>query len=44
MDFLNFDDLANNPSARVLVCLCLDASASMQGDPINELNRGVELF
>lgn len=38
------DDLINNPTARVPICLCLDVSASMMGNPINELNRGVKLF
>lgn len=37
-------DLANNPVPRVPVCLCLDTSGSMEGDPINELNQGVKLF
>lgn len=38
------EDLVNNPTARVPVCLCLDISCSMDGDPIEELNKGVELF
>ena len=38
------EDLVNNPTARVPVCLCLDVSGSMDGDPINELNKGVQLF
>jgi uncharacterized protein YegL len=38
------DELVNNPTARVPVCLCLDTSDSMRGDPIDELNRGVETF
>ena len=38
------DELVNNPTARVPVCLCLDTSGSMAGDPITELNSGVELF
>lgn len=33
-----------NTSARVAVCLCLDASGSMTGHPINELNAGVRMF
>ncbi|MDY4573985.1 MAG: VWA domain-containing protein [Intestinibacter sp.] len=41
---LRVEDLVNNPTARVAVCLCLDVSGSMYGDPINELNRGVKLF
>lgn len=38
---VNEDDLVENPTARVPVCLCLDTSGSMDGDPINELNSGV---
>jgi uncharacterized protein YegL len=37
-------DLVTNPTARIPVCLCLDVSGSMQGAPIAELARGVELF
>lgn len=38
------EDLVDNPTARVPVCLCLDVSYSMEGLPINELNKGVSLF
>ena len=38
------NDLFDNPTTRVPVCLCLDVSGSMIGDPIQELNRGVQLF
>ena len=38
------DDLVENPTARVPICLVLDTSGSMSGDPINELNKGVTLF
>lgn len=41
---LRREDLVNNPTARVPVCLCLDTSGSMWGDPISELNEGVKLF
>lgn len=41
---LRLEDLVNNPTARVPVCLCLDLSGSMGGDPIQELNRGVKEF
>ena len=41
---LRMEDLVNNPTARVPVCLCLDVSGSMDGNPINELNEGVKLF
>ncbi len=36
--------LANNPTKRVPVCLCLDISVSMDGEPIEQLNKGIELF
>jgi uncharacterized protein YegL len=38
------DELVNNPTARVPVCLCLDTSGSMEGAPIAELNEGVGMF
>lgn len=41
---LRMEDLVNNPTARVPVCLCLDVSGSMNGSPISELNQGVQLF
>lgn len=41
---LRMEDLVNNPTARVPVCLCLDVSSSMGGTPINELNQGVRLL
>ena len=41
---LRLEDLVNNPTARVPVCLCLDTSGSMDGAPIRELNEGVKLF
>lgn len=41
---LNLEDLENNPSTRVPVCLVLDTSGSMNGDPINELSEGMRLF
>ena len=41
---LRREDLINNPTARVPVCLCLDVSGSMNGAPIKELNDGVRLF
>lgn len=41
---LHDSDLVFNPTPRVPVCLCLDVSGSMQGTPIDELARGVELF
>lgn len=41
---LRIEDLENNPTARVPVCLCLDISGSMEGDAIRELNEGVMMF
>ncbi|NLP17959.1 MAG: VWA domain-containing protein [Firmicutes bacterium] len=41
---VRLEDLVNNPTPRVPVCLCLDTSGSMQGKPIDELNEGVKMF
>lgn len=41
---LRQEDLVENPTARVPICLVLDVSGSMGGAPINELNEGVKLF
>jgi len=53
---LKLEDLVDNPTARVPVCLCLDTSGSMGSEnsgglfgddgkaPIDELNDGVQLF
>ncbi len=41
---LNQKDLIDNPTPRVPVCLVLDCSGSMTGDPIQELRDGVERF
>ena len=41
---LRQEDLVNNPTARVPVCLCLDVSGSMDGLPIRELNEGIRHF
>ena len=41
---LSHEDLAENPTPRVPVCLCLDTSSSMSGEPIAELNQGVASF
>mgnify|MGYP005626039723 CR=1 FL=1 len=44
-DLILYDkDLAENPTARIPICLVLDTSASMDGAPIEELNKGVKLF
>jgi len=37
-------DLLENPASRIPVALCLDASGSMNGQPMQELNEGVRLF
>lgn len=41
---LRQEDLVENPTARVPICLVLDVSGSMDGASINELNKGVQLF
>ena len=38
------EDLVNNPTTRLPVCLCLDVSSSMSGQPIDELKKGVDFF
>ena len=44
-NFLRNEDLENNPSARIAVCLCLDTSGSMDCDgKIQALNAGVSDF
>lgn len=40
----NDGDLISNPTTRVPVCLCLDTSGSMDGEPIQELNKGMRQF
>ncbi|MBU0514576.1 MAG: VWA domain-containing protein [Proteobacteria bacterium] len=37
-------DLVENPTPRVPICLVLDTSRSMTGEPIKELNEGVRQF
>lgn len=37
-------NLADNPEARIPVCLLLDISSSMQGEPIRKLNEAIHLF
>ena len=41
---IRLEDLVTNPTPRVPICLCLDTSGSMEGEPIEELNEGVRLF
>lgn len=38
------EDLISNPTPRLPIVLCLDTSFSMHGDPIDELQEGVESF
>lgn len=38
------DDFANNPESRCPCMLLLDTSRSMSGQPIRELNEGIEIF
>lgn len=40
----SYDDLIDNPTSRCPCMLVLDVSASMRGEPINELNQGVNQF
>lgn len=41
---IKINELTENPSTRVPVCLCLDVSGSMGGKPIQELNQGIVQF
>ena len=41
---LRQEELVDNPTARVPICLVLDVSGSMSGSPIEELQQGVTLF
>jgi uncharacterized protein YegL len=41
---IRVEDLVENPTTRVPVCLCLDVSGSMSGRPIDELNEGIKMF
>ncbi|WDU61415.1 VWA domain-containing protein [Pseudomonas poae] len=41
---LRQEDLLENPTARVPICLVLDTSGSMDGSPIAELQSGVQMF
>src|SRR4029434_6095665 len=38
------DEFAENPEPRCPCVLLLDTSGSMQGEPIEELNRGIQGF
>lgn len=41
---VRIEELSVNPHPRVAVALCLDVSGSMGGEPLAELNRGVQEF
>lgn len=41
---LRQEELVENPTARIPICLVLDVSGSMEGEPINELQSGIDLF
>jgi len=41
---ISFSDLTENPTARVPICLVLDTSGSMDGEPISELNEAIAMF
>jgi len=41
---LSQEDLVDNPTARVPISLVLDVSGSMSGEPIRELQAGVQMF
>lgn len=43
-DLIQESDLVSNPMARIPVCLCLDTSGSMDGDPIRSLEAAVHQF
>lgn len=42
--FTAANDLVTNPSPRIPICLCLDTSFSMDGEPIKALNNAIEQF
>ncbi|MFJ3466180.1 VWA domain-containing protein [Pseudomonas sp. NPDC090201] len=41
---LSQEDLVDNPTARIPICLVLDVSGSMDGEPLRELQAGVQMF
>ncbi len=40
----NASDFSNSTRRRLPICFCLDTSGSMQGDPIRQLNMGLQNF
>ena len=42
---LHDQELSNNKSKRILICLCVDCSASMLRDgAMQQVNSGIEMF
>jgi uncharacterized protein YegL len=41
---LRQEELIDNPTPRVPICLALDVSGSMSGEPLQEMAKGVEMF
>lgn len=44
MSEINASDFGNSTKRRLPICFCLDTSGSMQGDPIKQLNMGLQNF
>ena len=44
MTEINASDFSNSTKRRLPICFCLDTSGSMQGDPIKQLNMGLQNF
>ncbi|MCR5617245.1 MAG: VWA domain-containing protein [Clostridiales bacterium] len=44
MTDFNASDFGNSTKRRLPICFCLDTSGSMQGDPIKQLNMGLQNF
>ena len=44
MSEINASDFGNSTRRRLPICFCLDTSGSMQGDPIRQLNMGLQNF
>lgn len=43
-EVFDVEEFANNPAPRLPIALVLDTSASMDGEPIRELNEALQLF
>ena len=44
MTEINASDFGNSTKRRLPICFCLDTSGSMQGEPIRQLNMGLQNF